>query len=141
EGRGDGEGIAEGGGGGEVGRLEHGAPVALEAAGQIANTHAEQHSRVERACGRDPSSQHAPVLDAPAFDVARPEDEVGASSGLEKPGYVGRVVGEVAVHGDDKLGAVRQRAVEACDVRRAESLLARPVKDVDVVELRGEPVG
>ena len=48
---------------------------------------------------------------------------------------------EVAVHLEDQLGPVGERAAEAGDVRRAEAFLPRPVQDGDEVELLGEPVG
>ena len=107
----------------EVDRLEHGAPEALEAAGQVAHRHAEHEPRVERAAGRDRrAGRSAPVLDAAARDVARAEHEVGVLRRREQPRHVGRVVREVAVHLDDQLGARVERAAEAGEVGRARAL-------------------
>src|SRR5438046_4489582 len=53
----------------EVDRLEHGAAIALEAAGQVVHSHTEQEPRVKRAPGRDDAAAKAPVLDGAAADV------------------------------------------------------------------------
>ena len=62
------------------------------------------------------------------------------SGGVDEPTDVGRVVREVAVHLEDQLGAVLERAAEAGEVRGAEALLARAVQDGHAVELGGERV-
>src|SRR5207248_10576768 len=59
-------------------RLEHVAPVALEASSQVAHAHAEQHPRVERAAPGDDAADEAPVLGAAARNVPRPERQIGA---------------------------------------------------------------
>ena len=48
---------------------------------------------------------------------------------------------EVAVHLEDELGAVGERAAEAGDVGGPEALLALAVEHVDVGELGREAVG
>ena len=50
-------------------------------------------------------------------------------------------MGEVAVHLEHELGALRERPPEARDVRRADPLLRLAVEHGDPRELRGEPVG
>src|SRR5205807_3779377 len=60
----------------EVDRLEHPSPVALEAAGEVADTRPEQDARIPRAAGRDEASDESPVADAAAGDVARAKHEI-----------------------------------------------------------------
>src|SRR3954447_11474937 len=62
---------------GVIDPLERGAPEALEAAGEIADRHAEDHARVEAAAPARRPPADRPVLDAPAVDVARADHEVG----------------------------------------------------------------
>jgi hypothetical protein len=50
-------------------------------------------------------------------------------------------VREVAVHLQDQIRAVRERAVEAGDVRGSEALLALAVEDGDEGELSCQAVG
>jgi len=126
----------------EVDRLEHLAPVALEAAGQITHAHAEENPGVERASRRHEPAERTPVADRAAADVARSEHDVGAFvGGRDQPGNVVGIVGEVAVHLEHELGAVGESAPEAGQVSGPETLLSRSVEDVHVVQLGSQPIG
>src|SRR6266550_810212 len=135
------EGVAAGGDRVEVDRLQHLAPEALEAAGQVADADAEQDARVERAARRDEPPHDAPVPNRPAGHVARAEHEVGLPRRLDQARHVGRVVREVAVDLDDQLRVAGQHPPETREVSGAEALLALAVEHLDVVELGGQPVG
>src|SRR5438874_10609369 len=94
----------------EVDRLQHLPPVALEAAGEVADADAEQEARVERAAPRDDAPAESPVLGAAAVDVAGAEREVGAGLARgQQPRYVLRGVGEIAVHLEDVARAFGER--------------------------------
>ena len=106
--------------------LEHLAPVALEAAGQVAD--AARRAAPARTASRPARriAASAPQFSiAAAVDVARAEHEVGVAGGRDQPRHVVRVVGEVAVHLEHELGAVGERAAEAGEVRGPEALLRR----------------
>src|SRR5204863_5092889 len=104
-------------------RLEHLAAKALEAARQIADAEAEDDARVPRAAAAHELPQQPPVAQAAAFDVARPEREVGALARRgEQPRKVRRVVREVRVHLYDVRRAGGQRVREARQIRRSEAL-------------------
>src|SRR3954451_4559850 len=87
----------------EVERLEHGTPIAPEAAGHVPYGDAEQHPRVPRAAARDEAAHTAPVAHAAALHVARPEHQVGIGGGGDQPRNVLRVVREVRVHLEHEL--------------------------------------
>src|SRR5207253_6925740 len=57
----------------EVDPLEHRTPVALEAAGQVANADAEQYPGIPRSARRDEPPYASPVHDLAAVDVAGAE--------------------------------------------------------------------
>jgi len=91
---------------------------------------------------RESSRRERPVLDPASAHVPRAEGDVRARlDGGDQPRYVVGVVREVAVHLQHELGAVREHAPEARDVRRPEPFLALAVEDRDPVVLGGEPVG
>ena len=60
--------------------------------------------------------------------------------GGEQSRHVVRVVREVAVHLQDQLCPVGKRPPERSQVRRPEALLARPMENVDEIELSRELV-
>src|SRR5205823_1917286 len=126
----------------EVDPLEHRAPVALEAAREIADPRADQDLGVDRAAAGDEPAYEPPVADAPAADVARAERDIGAVlDGGDEPGHVLRIVREVAVHLEHELGALGERAPEAGEIRGSEAFLALAVQHADELELAGEAVG
>src|SRR6478752_7548152 len=136
------EGVALGGDRVEVERLEHGAPEALEAAGRILDAHPQPRRRVQRAAAGDRAANQPPVADPAPGDVAGAECDVCALlDGGDQPRHVRRIVREVAVHLQDELGALVERAAEAGEVRRAEPLLALAMEDGDERQLRGEAIG
>src|SRR3954447_14535113 len=124
----------------EVDSLEHLAPVALEAAGRIADRHQEQ-ARVDRRAHRDRAAHEAPVRDCAALDIPRAEHEIGFRGRLDQPRDVGRAVREVAVHLEHELCAVRERLPEACEVGGTETVFARAVEDGHFGELVRQAVG
>src|SRR5664279_5396183 len=107
----------------EVDALEHLAPVALEAAGQIANPDAEQQPGVQGSAGRDEPPGPAPVHRAAALDVARAEREVGA----------GLALGSRYVQGGGTVNWGRTRRL----VSTGGSLYARLLLGVRVRDLTG----
>ena len=120
----------------EVDRLEHLAAEALEAAGQVADGHAEQQPRVERAAGarsraaRRPSSRRRrPARSASRARGRRPRPRRAGAA--RRPGR--------ARSRSPSRGRARrrlERAPEAGEVGGAEALLARPVEDVDPARAR-----
>ena len=125
----------------QVDRLEHAAPIALEATREIPDPDAEQHTRVERAAPRDDAPAEAPVRRAAAWHVPRTEREVGSRlAGGEQARHVGRIVREVAVHLEDVLRALDKHVTEAREIRGPEALLLLAVEHRDEVELLREPV-
>src|SRR5262249_48675316 len=76
----------------QVDRLEHGAPVTLEAAGEVADPDAEQRPRVEGAAGRDEAPHEPPVVDLASRHVAGAEHEVGVRGRFDEARDVGRAV-------------------------------------------------
>ena len=60
----------------EVDRLEHLAPEALEAAGEVADGQAQEGAGVERAAARDELAVPGPVARAAAGDPARAEHQI-----------------------------------------------------------------
>ena len=90
------------------------------------------------------AADDAPVLDAAALRVARPDHEVGlaiASIGAISARQGRRVVRPVGVHLDDDRGAAAERLAEPVEVRPAEALLGGPMLDADARIGRGEAVG
>src|SRR6187551_953802 len=86
----------------QVDRLQHFAPVALEAAGQVADAELQEHLGVERAPTRDEAANEPPVPGAAALDVPGAEHEIRIRGRRGKPRHVRRVMREVAVHFEDK---------------------------------------
>ena len=126
----------------QIDRLEDAAPVALEAAGEIADAHAENEPRIERAAPGDDPPPEPPVRGAAARDVARAEREVGSScAGGDQPRRVLGIVREVAVHLEDQLRSVCEGPLEAREIRGAEALLALAMEHGNEVELGRQPVG
>src|SRR5439155_10737930 len=126
----------------EIDRLENRAPIALEAACQVADLHAQDDSRIEGAAGRNETAEQTPVPHASAGDVPRAEGEIcPVFDSRDQAGDVVRIVREVAVHLQYELPVTRERVSEAGQIGRTEALLALAVEDVDVAELPGEAVG
>ena len=73
--------------------------------------------------------------------VARSDHQVGPLGSLQQARQIGRVMGEVGVHLQDQRGAAGEGAPEAGDVGGAESFLAWPVQDADVLVALGQPLG
>ena len=68
----------------QVDRLEHLAPDALEAAGEILHGDAQDRPRVQAAAAADQPPREAPVPHPAAGDVARAEHQVGDAGGVDQ---------------------------------------------------------
>src|SRR6185503_7459155 len=84
------------------------APVA---AGAVADRHSGDRADVAVRERTQHASMDRPVLDPSSWDVARPDDELGALCCLEQPRDVRRVVREVCIHLADVSRICSQRDV------------------------------
>jgi hypothetical protein len=125
----------------EVDRLQHLAPEALEAAGQVLDVEPEPDAGVGAAPARDGQAALAPLGDLTAVDVPRAEHEIGLLGRGDELRRLGGIVREVGVHLEDQAGVARQGVAKAGYVGRPDALLAGPVQDVDTGVQRGEPIG
>src|SRR3954470_12140538 len=125
----------------EVDRLEHLAPVALEASGEVVHLQPEHPLGVPAAPAGDDAPPDAPALDFAAVHIARAEHDVGVVSRAQQAREVGRVVGEVSVHLADERGAGIQGPAEAGQIGLPEPELRVAVKHVDLAgELGGQAI-
>src|SRR6266511_3508983 len=72
----------------EVDRLEHLAPVALEAASEVAHGQAEDVLGVPAPATGHHTADGSPTFDAATVDVARPNGKVGVGGGRQQPRQV-----------------------------------------------------
>ncbi len=105
----------------------------LEPAGEVMRAEAQDVPGEDAAAAGDDPPPDAPVDDAAARRVARPDHEVGRSAGDR--GDEGRqrcrVVRPVGVHLDHDLGPAGERNAEAVEVGPPEPLLFGPMADAD----------
>src|SRR5262249_14778284 len=113
---------------------------ALEPPREIANRYAQYHSRVEATAPADRSTEKPPIANSAARDIARAQYEIGSGHGPKEGSQVAWIVREIGVHLDQEVRAAGQRVSESRRVGRAEALLARAVKPLHQIELRGEAV-
>src|SRR5438067_7435418 len=120
--------------------LQHRAAEALEAAGEVADGQAEHAPRVPGATAAHEPADEAPVSDAAARDVARPEHEIGVLGGGDQARQVSRAMREVRVHLEHELSTAVERSAEAGQVGGAKTLLARAVQNLEAMDLTREPI-
>jgi hypothetical protein len=115
----------------------------LEPPGQVPHPQPQDQPGEEAAAARDDLAADAPVLDSPALDVARTDDEVGpvGFDELDHARQHGRVVRPVGVHLDHDRSAARQGDAESVDVGAPKALLPWAMTDPDPRVSGGQVVG
>ena len=127
----------------EVNRLKRATPETLETAGRVGERHAGDGAHVFARKHAEQKPVQRPVDHTNALAIARAQHEVSVLRLrlLEEARDVVRVVGEVAVHLEDKIVVSLERPSEAGTVRTAKTVLFLPVQHVHTVGSVRQPIG
>ena len=113
--------------------------VAAQRAGGVLRE-MQEVDRQEMAQVRQRAAQEVPTRQAVALHVPGRHRDGVALGRFQQPAHVGRLVGEIAVHRQQRLVAVLVGVADAVLVGAADAELAGPVHGADVGKLLREPV-
>src|ERR1035437_7329775 len=127
----------------EVDRAESRRSPGLDPACEVAERQQQDDAGEDAAATADQSPQDVPAWDLAAFDVPRPEHEVGSagSQRFQQSWQEAHRMAEVGVDLDDDVGAAGQDVGEAGHVSAAQALLGLAVQDRDRRALPRQVVG
>ncbi len=101
----------------------------------------EDGAREDIAAAADEFAQPRPIGRTPAFDIARPNHQIGVLGQREELWQVDGIVREIGVHLEDEVVALLDGVMEASDIRGSQAHLAGAMQHVNGAIARGQFVG